>query len=449
VSLRHWIYGLESSTALEPRPGHRPLVPHPRDPAQLAGRVQVRDPPPRRRSGSRTRSTRTARNDPFGANSVLQGEGYEVPEWTRPDPTARPGTLEPFKPSEPRPRRAPRAGLPARALPQDAALPAARRARRQRLPEVRGHEDVLDNLIHRLEIPELIAPSPTRPTACASTPTTSPRALPHRGARARAQRRFPLSTRPAARCLMGASFGAGGGALHGVRYPGVWGRLLLQSGSVRLHRHRPAQPPRPALRPRRRVRQRLPRRPVADERARLRELRRVRVAHLREPLARAAARRPPGCRCASSRRATATTGRTGATACARASPGCSPGRSCSSTSNHHPEPQGERRMADTRRNIGLSLGADICWPLCFEHIMKRLDLKLPTGATRSLRGRARDHRALRPAPAGKYDLVVDRLTHWYHTSREWIKKGIVMNDSTCSTTRGASRPTRSTPATAP
>ena len=28
----------------------------------------------------------------------------------------------------------------------------------------------------------------------------------------------------------------------------------------------------------------------------------------------------------------------------------------------------------------------------------------------------------------KYDLVVDRLTHWYHTSREWIKKSIVMND---------------------
>ena len=28
----------------------------------------------------------------------------------------------------------------------------------------------------------------------------------------------------------------------------------------------------------------------------------------------------------------------------------------------------------------------------------------------------------------KYDLVVDRLTHWYHTSREWIKKAILLND---------------------
>ena len=28
----------------------------------------------------------------------------------------------------------------------------------------------------------------------------------------------------------------------------------------------------------------------------------------------------------------------------------------------------------------------------------------------------------------RYDLVIDRLTHWYHTSREWIKKAVVLND---------------------
>ena len=28
----------------------------------------------------------------------------------------------------------------------------------------------------------------------------------------------------------------------------------------------------------------------------------------------------------------------------------------------------------------------------------------------------------------KYDLVIDRVTHWYHTSREWIKKAILMDD---------------------
>ena len=30
----------------------------------------------------------------------------------------------------------------------------------------------------------------------------------------------------------------------------------------------------------------------------------------------------------------------------------------------------------------------------------------------------------RPCP---YDLVIDRVTHWYHTSREWIKKSILMD----------------------
>jgi len=28
----------------------------------------------------------------------------------------------------------------------------------------------------------------------------------------------------------------------------------------------------------------------------------------------------------------------------------------------------------------------------------------------------------------EYDVVIDRLTHWYHTSREWIKKSIVTDD---------------------
>lgn len=28
----------------------------------------------------------------------------------------------------------------------------------------------------------------------------------------------------------------------------------------------------------------------------------------------------------------------------------------------------------------------------------------------------------------RYDVVIDRLTHWYHTSREWIKKAVIMND---------------------
>ena len=34
-------------------------------------------------------------------------------------------------------------------------------------------------------------------------------------------------------------------------------------------------------------------------------------------------------------------------------------------------------MGTVVRHIGLSLGADICWPLCFEHMMRRLNLSIP------------------------------------------------------------------------
>jgi hypothetical protein len=86
-------------------------------------------------------------------------------------------------------------------------------------------------------------------------------------------------------------------------------------------------------------------------------------------------------------------------------------------------------MAHVVRNIGLSLGADICWPLCFEHLMKRLDLKIPhEGDTVSFEVERVTIEPFNLRQPVKYDLVVDRLTHWYHTSREWLKKGILMND---------------------
>ena len=34
-------------------------------------------------------------------------------------------------------------------------------------------------------------------------------------------------------------------------------------------------------------------------------------------------------------------------------------------------------MANVTRRIGLSLGADICWPIAYEEIMRRLDLTIP------------------------------------------------------------------------
>ena len=86
-------------------------------------------------------------------------------------------------------------------------------------------------------------------------------------------------------------------------------------------------------------------------------------------------------------------------------------------------------MAEVTRHIGLSLGADLCWPICFEQMMKRLDLRIPhDGDTLRFEVERVSIEPFDLRQACKYDVVVDRLTHWYATSREWIKKSIVMND---------------------
>jgi hypothetical protein len=80
------------------------------------------------------------------------------------------------------------------------------------------------------------------------------------------------------------------------------------------------------------------------------------------------------------------------------------------------------------RKIGLSLGADICWPASYEELVRRLDLDIDVGGERV---RFETDRVtvepfdLRYKP--KYDLVLDRLTHWFGISREWIKKIAIMD----------------------
>lgn len=86
-------------------------------------------------------------------------------------------------------------------------------------------------------------------------------------------------------------------------------------------------------------------------------------------------------------------------------------------------------MAKVERLIGLSLGADICWPICFEEIVRRLDLSIPwkgDTVTVDVERLTIDPYDLRMH--NRYSLVIDRLTHWYHTQREWIKKAVLMDD---------------------
>ncbi len=82
----------------------------------------------------------------------------------------------------------------------------------------------------------------------------------------------------------------------------------------------------------------------------------------------------------------------------------------------------------TLRRIGLSLGADICWPICFEEILAALDLEIPVGKERirfEVERVTIEPFDLRQPVA--YDVILDRLTHWYHLSREWIKKAVLMD----------------------
>jgi enterochelin esterase family protein len=172
-------------------------------------------------------------SDPFGANSVVQGYGYQRPDWTLPDSGARAGRLDELDVPTALSGSPRRVGIyvPAR----------FRRSRRYPLLVVHDGTDflryaslqvVLDNLIHRLQIPPLLV-------ALIDSPERLVEYAGHDGhARfvafelsAALEARFPLQDDPAARGLMGASFGAVA-ALHTAwRHPGRYGRLLLESGS--------------------------------------------------------------------------------------------------------------------------------------------------------------------------------------------------------------------------
>jgi len=85
-------------------------------------------------------------------------------------------------------------------------------------------------------------------------------------------------------------------------------------------------------------------------------------------------------------------------------------------------------MPAVTRKIGLSLGADICWPICYEQIMKQLNLSIPwKGDTVRIEVERVSIEPFDLRQPCSYDVVLDRLTHWYHLSREWIKKSILMD----------------------
>jgi enterochelin esterase family protein len=93
-------------------------------------------------------------------------------------------------------------------------------------------QTVLDNLIHRLDVGDVVVAltsSPDRLREYADDPRHA-RFL-TRELLPELERQVPLVDRPSARCLMGASFGAVAALSAAVRAPGVYDALILQSGS--------------------------------------------------------------------------------------------------------------------------------------------------------------------------------------------------------------------------
>jgi len=171
--------------------------------------------------------------DPFGANSVVRSLGTQRPSWTFPDPEARPGEIveETIRSEAFGEQRNVSVYLPARFRP----------SRRYPLLIVHdGHDylrfsslkTVFDNLIHRLETAPMIVALTHAEERLVEYPDHQPHArflteelVPHLEAK------FPLRREPSARGLMGASFGGVAALSCAWRYPGFYGRLLLQSGS--------------------------------------------------------------------------------------------------------------------------------------------------------------------------------------------------------------------------
>lgn len=232
VHLRHWIYGLGSSQGLSRMEGtdlwHQTL------PLPSGSRVEYKFEIVRDGNGHWIRDPLNPNlaRDPFGANSVAHGEEYSVPDWIHPDPQCPPGTYKVIDYHSDVLGHSPtRVYLPAR----------FRESRDYPLLIVHDGEDylkyaslghILDNLMARREIPDMIV------AFTDSTARLTEYANDERHAHFLTEElvpfmesEFPLRTQPQSRCLMGASFGAVAAFSTACRYPGFYGRLLLQSGS--------------------------------------------------------------------------------------------------------------------------------------------------------------------------------------------------------------------------
>ena len=173
-------------------------------------------------------------HSPVGSSSVCAAVGYEVPDWVRPDPEARPGEMV---------EQVLRSKALRRDQPVHLYLPARfHRAKRYPLLVVHDGTDylgyaamktVLDNLIHRLDVAPLVAAFIPPRDRLKEYPNHAPHArFVARELVPSISEKLPLIDTPEGRCLMGSSFGGIASLSTAVRYPGMFGSLLLQSASL-------------------------------------------------------------------------------------------------------------------------------------------------------------------------------------------------------------------------
>lgn len=233
VRLVHWVFGLESQLVLKrlgsTRAFYLPLeLPH-------GARVEYKYAVRRHGVDHWTRDPHNPRRafDPFGSNSVCPMTGYADPGWVTLEPHVPRGTLQSFDLDS---------AVYGGTRTLDVYLP-AEFAEHKRYPVLIVHDGtdyrkyaafraILDNLIHRYEVAPLIVvftDGYDRNREYGADPR-QPRFLVEEVLPAVAER-YPLAEGPEHRGLCGASFGGVASLYTAWTYPGVFGKLLLQSGS--------------------------------------------------------------------------------------------------------------------------------------------------------------------------------------------------------------------------
>src|SRR4051794_10359182 len=172
-------------------------------------------------------------HSPMGSSSVCFGAGYETPEWVLPDPEARQGDLDELV-------------LPSRALGRDARVTLYRPARFRSTasyPLLVVHDGgdfvryasmktVLDNLIHRLDVAQLVVAFTHPENRLEEYPNSAAHARFLAGELLPAlESSLPLVGQRAGRCLLGSSFGAVASLSAASRHSETYGSLVLMSGS--------------------------------------------------------------------------------------------------------------------------------------------------------------------------------------------------------------------------